>query len=355
MTEQLADVLRRVLSESDDGWTKQPGVLRSRLNAAVGADATALRPRIHQLVVAADEKIPARLRSAGADPASIDELSSVLAAARGWTQEAARSTVVTWATALGLVDSVVHVPDLTAAPDLTLAPDPTALPEATELPTPAPLPEPTELPTPAPLPVPLPPAAPAPVALLPVAPRPVAPRPVAPAAAMPAPAAVATPPSPIGMAPPELGKKARRNGDRMQAFLGVPVDGAYLAVEGGQPNVAIGSWLVLVVSGLISAIGLFGDNLTIYAPGRITFAIAFVVTVVLRNRLATRWVTVGPDGVRIIEAKNVSRTQPVQLLYHGPFSDLTVNSGSSLTVGGQELFLWFGHRELTKVLGGPTR
>ena len=141
----------------------------------------------------------------------------------------------------------------------------------------------------------------------------------------------------------------------MQAFLGVPVDGAYLAIEGGQPNVAIGSWLLLVVFGIISLVGLMADSLTIYAPGRIAFGITFVVTVVLRNRLAARWVTVGPDGVRIIEAKNVSRTHPVQLLYHGSFADLTVNSGSSVTVGGQELYLWFGHRELTKVLGAPPR
>lgn len=100
----LADHLRRAVGGADPGWTAQPSRLRRALDDELGPDRHRYRSELHQLVVAADENIPIRLRHAGWSPEARDELAATLMAARGWTEAAATWAVTTWAAALDLID-----------------------------------------------------------------------------------------------------------------------------------------------------------------------------------------------------------------------------------------------------------
>jgi hypothetical protein len=78
----------------------QPSRLRTALRAELGPDADRHRSQVHQLVVAAEERVPAAVVDLVGDAQGLEELARSLAAARGWTPEVAREAVRTWATAL---------------------------------------------------------------------------------------------------------------------------------------------------------------------------------------------------------------------------------------------------------------
>jgi len=101
--DDLTQPLRAALAGLDSSWQYQPSILRRRLEEALAHDARPNRARIHQLVVAAEEKVPGRLAQQGGGPAQRLELASVLAATRGWTLDAAEWAVRTWALTLGLM------------------------------------------------------------------------------------------------------------------------------------------------------------------------------------------------------------------------------------------------------------
>jgi hypothetical protein len=105
--QQIVDHLRHALASADPMWVSQPSRLRRALVDELGSGGHRYRSEIHQLVVAADENVPARLRRAGWSPDVRDELASALIAARGWTQAAATWAVSTWAAALELDDTAV--------------------------------------------------------------------------------------------------------------------------------------------------------------------------------------------------------------------------------------------------------
>ena len=86
----------------------RPGQLRLRLEAELGAeDAQRLRRLVHQVVGAAEENLPANLRRiAPLTSESLHRLSGELAAARGWTPEAAQRATQIWAAALGFEELV---------------------------------------------------------------------------------------------------------------------------------------------------------------------------------------------------------------------------------------------------------
>lgn len=100
----LADHLRRAVAGADPSWIVQPSRLRRALTDELGTDGHRWRSQVHQLVVAADEHIPVRLRRTGWSPEARDELATALMAARGWTEAAAVWAVTTWAAALDLID-----------------------------------------------------------------------------------------------------------------------------------------------------------------------------------------------------------------------------------------------------------
>ena len=105
MTEfDLVASLQTAIARADATWISQPSHLRRRLEEELGAGARAHRAQIHQLVVAAEERIPIRLKRNGWSPAERDELGHLLVVTRGWTAEASDWAVTTWAAALGLTD-----------------------------------------------------------------------------------------------------------------------------------------------------------------------------------------------------------------------------------------------------------
>jgi len=156
MTERdLVAALQVAVARADASWTSQPSHLRRRLEEELGADARQHRAQIHQLVVAAEERIPIRLQRNGWSPSERAELGHVLVATRGWTPEASDWAVATWAAALGLSDErpdavaavprprVEHVAVATEMPSVSMQPDSPS--GSTELPTPH-FPPPTVLP-----------------------------------------------------------------------------------------------------------------------------------------------------------------------------------------------------------------
>ena len=108
----LVDPLKAAIMRADANWVSQPSHLRRRLEEELGPDARRHRAQIHQLVVAAEERIPVRLKRNGWSPDERDELGHLLVATRGWTAEASEWAVATWAAALGLTDERPSAPSL---------------------------------------------------------------------------------------------------------------------------------------------------------------------------------------------------------------------------------------------------
>lgn len=100
----LVDPLKAAIRRADPSWITQPSHLRRRLDEELGQDARAYRAQVHQLVVAAEERIPIRLRRDGGSQAAQVELVNLLVGARGWTVPASEWAVATWAAALDLSD-----------------------------------------------------------------------------------------------------------------------------------------------------------------------------------------------------------------------------------------------------------
>jgi hypothetical protein len=96
--------LQNALRRADPTWVNQPSHLRRRLEEEFGADARQHRSRIHQLVVAAEERIPTRLQRSGWSDTTRADLARVLIDTRGWTPEASDWAIDTWAAALGVSD-----------------------------------------------------------------------------------------------------------------------------------------------------------------------------------------------------------------------------------------------------------
>jgi hypothetical protein len=105
MTERdLVTSLQTAIQRADPTWVSQPSHLRRRLEEELGVDARSHRSQIHQIIVAAEERIPVRLKRNGWSPTERDELGHLLVVTRGWTAGAADWAVLTWAAALGLTD-----------------------------------------------------------------------------------------------------------------------------------------------------------------------------------------------------------------------------------------------------------
>ena len=105
MTERdLVAALQAAIARADPSWVTQPSHLRRRLEEELGVDARPYRAQVHQLSVAAEERVPIRLRRNGWSPIEREELVNLLINTRGWTSVASEWTVDTWAAALGLSD-----------------------------------------------------------------------------------------------------------------------------------------------------------------------------------------------------------------------------------------------------------
>ncbi len=96
----LVVALREAVARAGDGWANQPSLLKRRLDDVLAEDAVALRPKVHLLVVAAEERVPSRLTRSQPSPALLAEVAAELADTRGWTAEAATWSVAVWAQAL---------------------------------------------------------------------------------------------------------------------------------------------------------------------------------------------------------------------------------------------------------------
>ncbi|MET0458147.1 MAG: hypothetical protein ABW195_02800 [Ilumatobacteraceae bacterium] len=83
----------------------------------LGPEARRRRAQVHQLVVAAEERIPLRLKRDGWSERGREDLGQLLVATRGWTAEAADWAVTTWAAALGLTDERPAFPAPGERPD----------------------------------------------------------------------------------------------------------------------------------------------------------------------------------------------------------------------------------------------
>jgi len=100
----LVGALRVAITRADPSWVNQTSHLRRRLEEELGTDARGHRTQIHQLIVAAEERVPLRLKRNGWSPIERDELVQLLVTTRGWTADASRWAVTTWAVALGLTN-----------------------------------------------------------------------------------------------------------------------------------------------------------------------------------------------------------------------------------------------------------
>lgn len=127
---EMTAALRTAIQQVGPGWAAQPSRLRLGLHEVLGADAPAFRTQVHQLVVAAEERIPSRLANAPSEGAPLQELSNDLASVRGWTTEAATWAVTTWAAALGVDEAKALDGAVPSRPGPTVSPGhtPTVLP-----------------------------------------------------------------------------------------------------------------------------------------------------------------------------------------------------------------------------------
>jgi hypothetical protein len=143
MTERdIVTALQAAVARADPSWINQPSHLRRRLEEELGTEARQHRAQIHQLVVAAEERVPIRLKRNGWSPSERAELGQVLVNTRGWTPEASDWAVATWAAALNLSDERPQAPSpavTTVRPKVDHAAGATevpsdSMPAATELP-----------------------------------------------------------------------------------------------------------------------------------------------------------------------------------------------------------------------------
>ena len=100
----MADALRHVLGTSSD--PARPGQLRMALTSRLGPEEShRLRALLHQVVIAAEENLPTALgRVSPLTTEALRRLSTELATARGWSEEAAERTTRVWVAALGRED-----------------------------------------------------------------------------------------------------------------------------------------------------------------------------------------------------------------------------------------------------------
>lgn len=98
----FVDALRSALA-TDPATAMRPGLLRQKVEAALGPGETArLRPLVHQVVAACEENLPGYLtRIRPLTPQSLAQLSGELARARGWNEATAQRVTQIWAHALG--------------------------------------------------------------------------------------------------------------------------------------------------------------------------------------------------------------------------------------------------------------
>ena len=64
----MVAALQVAIARADASWISQPSHLRRRLEEELGPDAREHRAQIHQLVVAAEERVPIRLKRNGWSP-----------------------------------------------------------------------------------------------------------------------------------------------------------------------------------------------------------------------------------------------------------------------------------------------
>ena len=98
----VVNALRAAVTSSA-GVATRPGLLRVRLEAALGPEDERYMSVAHQVVAAAEENLPSLL--AGLAPMtteSVDRVTAQLASTRGWSELTALRTVLIWADALGL-------------------------------------------------------------------------------------------------------------------------------------------------------------------------------------------------------------------------------------------------------------
>lgn len=231
----------------------RPGRLRQRLDEALGPeDSVRLRRLAHQVVAASEENLPHDLRRiTPLTTQSLQRLSEDLAAARGWSSEAAQRTTQLWASALGFGDLAASSwpRDGSSAPPSA---PPSAFPPAAPLPLSA-----TLLPgaRPAATPPPGPPPGP------PAGPPPGPPRP----SPGPPPGPGPRPPGPAPSWPPVPKNLARHTAN----LAGEPALGVTLAYAGMSLPlcVALGVAMTVVLCLPILVIGAAGGMLSIVAIG----------------------------------------------------------------------------------------
>ena len=77
----LTIALRSSVHRAGPDWPSQPSRLRLGLDETLGADAPRYRTQVHQLVVAAEERVPAALSDAGSSGAPLGSIAAPRGAA----------------------------------------------------------------------------------------------------------------------------------------------------------------------------------------------------------------------------------------------------------------------------------
>jgi hypothetical protein len=320
--DDLVAPLKAAIQRADPSWVTQPSHLRRRLDEELGPDARSYRAQVHQLVVAAEERIPIRLRRNGDSPAERIELVNLLVVTRGWTEAASQWAVATWAAALDLSDDRPAVAP-TAAPLRQVeirTPDPTdhARPIAPADPTVLP----SEMATAAP--ADFEPERPAETGQ----PQWSAPRPAAAGADGAAPFAVVAPAEEAGSGPARaLPDRAMRGSTKKAAeFLDRSVDVAYVVKVGKSP-----AWLFLLI---VFSVGVFLATGLVPLMFVVAFSIAWTVW-------PARVLAVSGNQVWLLEVTRFS-SKPTSLISETSREHIEFAGGwpmSSVRLDGQRLWL----------------
>lgn len=319
----MTAALRTAIQQAGPGWAAQPSRLRLCLNEELGAGSPAFRAQVHQLVVAAEERVPSRLANAPSEGAPLQELARDLASTRGWNMDASTWAVTTWATAMGVVEATelggsapvgsgpTVLPDLVPVDQGSHAPGPTVLPASPASTGPT---GPTVLP------------------------------------------AQAHTPSVQPLGPPaaraELSELSRSGTKgptrRASALLGHDVDIAFAVRTGPGPMVS----LSLLVVGLIALFlgGLFGSL--------VWFACATAI-LVLTFMSPYRVLALAGEQAWLMTTRNPLSSKPTAVVHHGWRSEIRPVGGWVLPVvsfGGQRLRFFIPNTGAARLLtrGVPT-
>jgi hypothetical protein len=142
---------------------------------------------------------------------------------------------------------------------------------------------------------------------------------------------------------------------RIEAFLGGPVDAGFAGFAGHNPIVLVVSRIVLLVStaALVTAI-LVEASVSIRRALAVVLIASLVAMLVTVRRSPVRWVAIRGDEVTLIATARVANEtpRPTQVAFSGPIDSVTgvPGSRSALQIGPERVWFRGGNRRFVSAL-----